>query len=227
METLPASHVVYILDLVGTFAFAVYGADVALRNEFDLFGISVSALLTALGGGTLRELILGNVPFYFSDNMYIAVILLGCVSAITTHLIFGGISKHMLKVDAVGLSTFAFIGAARAAEKDLGAFAIIFLATITAVGGGVVRDIAIRKVPEIFYRDIYASPAIALGIVYAIFGKHMHKSILIYTVISCAFVLRLIAMHFGLSLWRPGINKCKKEARAGCHEKRQENRWPQ
>ena len=113
----------------------------------------------------------------------------------------------------------ALYGAAKAAERGLGAFAIVFLATITAVGGGVIRDIAIRKVPEIFYRDFYASPAIALGIVYAIFGKHMHNPILIYIVISCTFVLRLVAMHFGISLWTPGKNKRKKEVRAGCCEK--------
>ena len=71
---------IYVLDLIGTFAFAAYGAHVAIRKGFDIFGIFVAAFLTALGGGTLRELILGNVPFYFHDNNYVFVILVGYIT---------------------------------------------------------------------------------------------------------------------------------------------------
>jgi len=162
---------IYILDLIGTFAFAVYGAHVALERQFDIFGIFVSAFLTAFGGGTLRELILGNIPFYFYDNNYIFVCLAGYAFSIAVYKIFYKINKYMIVVDAVGLSTFALIGAQKAYEANLGAFAIIFLATITAVGGGLLRDISIREVPQILHREFYASPAIFLGVCFAIYFK--------------------------------------------------------
>jgi len=193
----------YILDLIGTFAFAVYGTYIAMTKKFDIFGILISALLTAVGGGTLRELILGNRPFYFYDNNYIFVILLACIFSIAVYRIFDKLDRYMLIVDAVGLSTFAFIGATKAAEADLGAFAIIFLATITAVGGGLLRDIAIREIPRIFYRDFYASPAMFLGAVYAIFSRYMHIPAVIYALIFCTFALRLCGLYLKINLWSP------------------------
>jgi len=194
---------IYVLDLVGTFAFAAYGAHVAIRKGFDIFGIFVAAFLTALGGGTLRELILGNVPFYFYDSNYIFVILVGYVFSIASYRIFHKISKYVLVIDAIGLSTFAFIGAGKAVEAQLGSFGIIFLATITAVGGGLVRDIAIREVPQIFHRDFYASSAIFLGTFYALLRNYMHNHILIYFLILVTFTLRLCAIHFHINIWRP------------------------
>lgn len=198
---------IYILDLIGTFAFSVYGAHIAIEKEFDIFGIFVAAFLTAFGGGTLRELILGNIPFYFYDNNYIFVILAGFAFSIAVYKVFSRIDKYVLIVDAIGLSTFAFIGAQKANEAELGAFAIIFLSTITAVGGGLLRDIAIREVPQIFHRDFYASPAIFLGACFAIFRNYIHNSIFAYCLIFLTFALRLYAIHFRIGLWRPWIKK--------------------
>lgn len=113
----------------------------------------------------------------------------------------------MIIVDAIGLSAFAFIGAEKANEADLGAFAIIFLATLTAVGGGLLRDIAIRQVPQIFHRDFYASPAIFLGIIFAIFRNYMHNLAFIYCLIFITFALRLCAIYFNFGLWRPWRKK--------------------
>lgn len=194
---------IYILDLIGTFAFAVYGAHIAINKEFDVFGIFVSAFLTAFGGGTLRELILRNIPFYFYDNNYIIVCLAGYVFSIAIYKGFNKISKYVLIVDAIGLATFAFIGATKANQAGLGAFAIIFLATITPIGGGLLRDIAIREIPQIFHRDFYASPAIFLGIFYAICRDYMDNIIFVYCLIFATFALRLCAIYFKFNLWRP------------------------
>lgn len=198
---------IYILDLIGTFAFAVYGAHVAIKKEFDVFGIFVSAFLTAFGGGTLREFILKNIPFYFYDNNYIFVCLAGCVFSIAVYKVFNKISRYVLIVDAIGLSTFAFIGAEKADSAGLGVFAIIFLATITAVGGGLLRDITIREVPQILHRDFYASPAIFLGVYFAILRNYRHNFIFISFLIFLTFMLRLCAIHFKFNLWRPWVKK--------------------
>lgn len=194
---------IYITDLLGTFTFAAYGSYVALKKEFDIFGVSVCALLTGLGGGTIRELILGNIPFYFYDNNYIYAIILGIALAIILFRIFEKIMPYMLALDAIGLATFAFIGAARASEAHLGAFGIILLATITAVGGGLLRDIAITEIPQIFFSDFYASPAIFLGIVYSVLKNYMNKPVYVFALILCTLFLRLYAIYFKISLWKP------------------------
>lgn len=198
---------IYILDLLGTFTFAAYGAYIGQRKQFDIFGILICAFLTATGGGTIRELILGNMLFYFSDYNYVYAIILGAVFSICVYKMFDKINRYMLVVDAVGLTTFALIGATKAAEAELGAVAIIFLATLTAVGGGLLRDVSIREVPQIFYRDFYASPAIFLGVIYSIFSKYMDKTLWIYALIICTFLLRLAAIHFKIDLWGPRRKK--------------------
>lgn len=198
---------IYILDLIGTFAFAVYGAHVAIEKEFDIFGIFVSAFLTAFGGGTLREFILNNIPFYFYDNNYILVCLAGCAFSIAVYKVFYKISKYVLIVDAIGLSAFAFIGAKKADQAGLGIFAIIFLATLTAVGGGLLRDITIREVPQILHSDFYASPAIFLGASFAILRNNKHNFVLTSFLIFLTFALRLCAIYFKFNLWRPWAKK--------------------
>jgi len=198
---------IYLLDLLGTFTFAAYGAHIGQRKQFDIFGIFTCAFLTALGGGTIREVILGNTLFYFSDYNYVYVIILGTVFSIFVYAKFERLNRYMLVVDAVGLTTFALIGASKAGEADLGAFAIIFLATITAVGGGLLRDVSIREVPQIFYRDFYASPAIFLGIMYAVFSGYMDNSLSVYALITCTFILRLLAIYFKIDLWGPRRKK--------------------
>jgi len=200
---------IYFLDLLGTFTFAAYGAYVGQRKQFDIFGIFTCAFLTALGGGTIRELILGNTLFYFSDYNYIYAIILGAVFSIVIYKKFEKISRYMLIVDAIGLTTFALIGATKAADAELGTFAVIFLATVTAVGGGLLRDISIREVPQIFYRDFYASPAIFLGVIYSIFQKFMDRSLCIYALVTCTFLLRLAAIYFKIDLWAPRRKKSK------------------
>ena len=136
---------IYVLDLIGTFAFAVYGSYFALKKDFDLFGIFLAAFLTAVGGGTIRELILGNIPFYFFDSNYIWVIAFGMLLTIGIFRKFHRVQKFFLVADAVGLATFAFIGASAAANANLGFFAVVFCATLTAVGGGVLRDLVLRE----------------------------------------------------------------------------------
>jgi uncharacterized membrane protein YeiH len=198
---LPAE--IYFLDLLGTFTFAAYGAYIGQAKQFDIFGILICAFLTATGGGTIRELILGNMLFYFFDYNYIYAIILGTIFSICVYKTFDKINRYMLVVDAIGLTTFALIGAAKAAEAELGAVGIIFLATITAVGGGLLRDVSIREVPQIFYRDFYASPAIFLGIMYSAFVDHMDRTPRVYALIAATFVLRLAAIRFKINLWAP------------------------
>ncbi len=196
-------HEIYILDLLGTFTFAFYGAYVGMRRKFDIFGIFVVAFLTAVGGGTLRELFFNNYPAYFSDMNYLGAIILGIIFSIIFYPKFSKINKYALAVDGVGLVTFAFIGANSAREAGLGTFAIIFLGTITAVGGGLLRDIAISETPQIFYKDMYATPAILLGILYVLCESVIQNPLVVYGIILIALALRLCAIYFKINLWGP------------------------
>ncbi len=194
---------IYILDLIGTFTFAFYGAYVGLRRKFDIFGIAVAAFLTAVGGGTLRELILNRLPDYFSDWHYLLAIALGIIAAIFFFQHFSKINRYALIIDAIGLVTFAFIGASHAVDAGLNPFGIILLATISAVGGGLLRDIAIAETPQIFFKDFYASPAILLGILVVIFKDALSNSLAIYAILLAAFITRLAALYFKINLWGP------------------------
>lgn len=177
-----------------------------MQKKFDIFGIFVLAFLTAVGGGTIRELFFNNFPSYFSDMNYLIVIFLGILCSIVFYPAFSKISKYALIVDAIGLVTFAFIGASRAHEAGLGAFAIILLATISAVGGGLLRDITISETPQIFYKDMYATPAIILGILYVSAGNAPHSSLVIWGILIIALAFRLCAIYFKINLWGPWRN---------------------
>lgn len=193
----------YILDLIGTFAFAAYGAHLAQRKSFDIFGIAVCAVLSAFGGGALRELFLNRMPAFFSDATYIVVAFLGICFAVLTYRYFEKMQRLLLVLDAIGLVTFAYLGAYAAHRSGLGIVGIVLLATLSAVGGGILRDIAIKEVPLVFYEDLYATPAILLGMLYSIFGFYMNSNTGIYMLLAFIFLFRLLAIRYKWHLWRP------------------------
>src|SRR4030095_12769133 len=124
----------------------------------DLFGTFVCASLTALGGGTVREIVLHGRPGYFIDYVYVLVVAIGVALVIALYSYFAATSRWLLVLDAVGLATFAFIGANRAAQAGYGLGAMMFCAALTAVGGGVLSDLMSGRAPQLFYGDFYAVP---------------------------------------------------------------------
>ena len=198
----------YILDLIGTFAFALYGAYFALKKKLDIFGVIVLAFLTAVGGGTIRSLILGDLPmFYFIDVNYIIIILLSVIFTVIIYNFFHKIKKFAIILDSIGLVTFAFIGASKAASYEIGLFGVVFIATLTAVGGGVLRDLMLNKVPDILHHDFYASIAILLGVIFSVFKEQMENIIWANLLIFSCFILRLIVIIYDIHLWKPRKNR--------------------
>ncbi|KKR19776.1 MAG: hypothetical protein UT48_C0032G0009 [Parcubacteria group bacterium GW2011_GWE2_39_37] len=194
---------ILILDLIGTFAFASYGSYFAIKKDFDLFGIFVCAFLTAVGGGTIRELILNHVPFYFFDEKYIATIIIGIIFTILFFKKFQKINSFMLVLDAIGLVVFALIGANHAVNAGLGLFAVVFFAVITSVGGGLIRDMVMNEVPEIMHRDLYASVAIVLGAAFWYGRNYINSMLFINILLAFCFALRMSAITFKINLWKP------------------------
>ena len=157
----PESSLLLALDLTGTFAFALNGALTALRSaRLDIVGVVTLAMITALGGGIIRDVLIDSLPpATFSDWRYLAVAAGG---GLVTFFLgsqldrFGG---TITLLDAAGLSLFAVTGASKALTFGLGVSQAVILGTLTAVGGGTLRDVLIREIPSVLRSGLYAVPA--------------------------------------------------------------------
>ncbi len=164
----------YICDLVGVFAFAFLGARSALQQKLNIWGVLTCAFLASLGGGTIRSLILNKVPFYFYDHTYALVACLSCGLAVLSHYYFSSrtLDRAFIFLDAMGMITFAYIGARAAGDAHLGLVGILCFAFLTACGGGVLCDVIARQPPHIFHKNLlYAAPPLAVGLGFWVFGS--------------------------------------------------------
>lgn len=194
---------IYTLDLLGILAFAFYGAYLAQRQGFDLFGIGVTALVSSLGGGTIRDLLLNDLPVYFINYFYILAVGVGIILSILTYKKFTQLQNTVLYVDAIGLVTFAFIGAEKANNIGLGLLGILFFATVSAAGGGILRDVMMGRVPEIFYQDFYATPALILGLGYYFLSGYLATLPGVIGLLTVVYLIRILAIYYKIQLWKP------------------------
>lgn len=192
----------YVFDLMGVAVFAVSGALAAGRKRLDLFGVLVLAAITAIGGGTLRDLLLDRHPiFWMQDPSYLGVI---CVAALLTvayvrHRPAPG--RALLVADALGLALFAISGARIAEAAGHPPIIVILLGTMTGVAGGALRDVLSAEVPLILQRDVYATAAVAGVSVYLLLQSLEVPPLIASAVGMVAVVVhRLIAIVRGLSL---------------------------
>ncbi len=152
-----------IMNIIGLVAFAVVGSFKALREGLDLFGITVLGIMTALGGGITRDLLVNQIPNALKSYTDISFALFGVWLAVVLYRIFKkDISNRffILIPDAVGLSAFTTTGALIAYQADVSFFGIVILATLTGIGGGMISDILLGKTPTVLKDDFYASCAI-------------------------------------------------------------------
>lgn len=161
--------IVVIADLAGTFLFAIEGAATAVAAGLDPIGILTLAFVTALGGGVLRDLLIGTKRPAAIDDWRYAAIVLGAVVAIWwAHPIVGSVPPLTMKLlDAAGLALFAVAGTEKALDNGVHPLPAIFLGTLGSVGGGAIRDILLNQVPRVLYTDIYASAACAAAAIVA------------------------------------------------------------
>lgn len=200
LQELFTPSVQHALDLVGIFVFAISGALLAVRKNFDVFGIAVLAEVTALGGGLLRDLIIGAVPpAAFTDLGYFVTPLVAAALVFFLHPEVERIQMGVNVFDAAGLGLFSVTGTTKAYEYGLGLTASAALGLATAVGGGVLRDVLANEVPSLLRwdRDLYAVPAMvgATMVVLCIQFDVLNAATSGLAVVM-AFVLRLLAMRF-------------------------------
>ena len=194
--------ILYILDLFGVAVFAISGALAAGRKSLDLLGVFVIAGVTAIGGGTIRDVLLGRHPiFWMQDTTYLFVILAAALFTLFYARTRPAPARALLLADAIGLAVFTIIGAQIAEEAGLPAILIVFMGTLTGVAGGVVRDVLCGEVPLILRRDIYATASITGGALYLLVQRIGFSPLVAALVgIGGVAVLRALAIFGGLRL---------------------------
>ncbi len=197
----------YALDLFGTAVFAVSGCLAAARRRMDVFGAVVLGTVTALGGGTIRDLVLGVRPvFWIAQPVYLWVVLGASIGTFAA-LRLGRVPRRALMLsDALGLAVFTVIGCAVAMPLVDSAFVVILMGMLTGVAGGITRDLLSAEVPLIFRREIYATASLVGGVLYvAAMRFAVPPSVAITIAVAGTLVIRLAAMHRGLTLPRFGV----------------------
>jgi uncharacterized membrane protein YeiH len=203
-----ASTIYTVLDLLGTFVFALSGAVAARQKQLDIFGIFSLAFSVACGGGIIRDLCIGAVPPVGLTNwLYLVMVLAATILTIGFYRIVNFLNQPVLLFDALGLSVFAVTGARKAIAFGHNYEVAVLLGIVTAVGGGVIRDILLNRIPVILTKEIYASAAM-VGAMIVVGGDYLHypKEIVSVVAIVCCFVLRFLGLHFHLNLPSFGDN---------------------
>jgi len=210
---------VLVLDLVGTFVFALSGAMAGVRHQFDIFGILVLSFAAATAGGIIRDLLIGAVPpASIADWRYIVVPLLAGLATFRWHRLVQRWRSPVLVFDAAGLALFAVAGALKALGYQLNPLAAIMLGVLTAVGGGMLRDVLVGEVPNVLHAELYAVAALA-GAVVVVGGQLLQlppAPLAIVGAVLC-FALRILAIRRG---WELPV--ARETERPGGHEKKED-----
>ena len=199
---------IYLLDLFGTISFAVTGAFKAIENKSDVVGVLLLATITGVAGGTIRDIVLGRFPNSLTDPAYV---ILTVVSGIIIFLLYSRVKQHwnlFLKFDAIGLGVFTIIGASFAyGIFGLNFLVILLSGVLTAVGGGILRDVVVNQIPIVFIKEFYVSASF-VGILsfYFIlyFGGDIYQAT--FPSVLLVILLRLIGMKYNWNL--PRAREC-------------------
>ncbi len=194
-----------LLDLLGTFAFAISGIRLASGKQIDWFGAYIIGLVTAIGGGTIRDLLLDVTPFWLLDSSYF----LTTSAALLVTVLFKDkilkLGKTLFLFDTIGLGLFTIVGLTKSIDAGLPVWVCIAMGTITGSFGGVIRDVLLNQVPLLFRKDIYALACIAGGLVYFAFAYFdLPAGIVEIIAVATVIIVRLVAIkfHFHLPILR-------------------------
>mgnify|MGYP002596965082 CR=1 FL=1 len=203
---------VIILDLVGTIAFSVSGAMVAIKKNMDIFGVMILGLITAVGGGVIRDLTLGiSPPATFRDPIYATTALL-TAAIVFLPAVQRLLARHqrtydltMLMMDSLGLGIFTVIGvqAAFAQSPNHGVFLLTFVGVITGVGGGVLRDVLAGNMPYIFVKHIYACASLIGAVICGVLWHPAGEVAAMLTGAAAVFAIRCLSAHYRWNLPKP------------------------
>lgn len=200
---------IFMLELIGTVAFAISGAMTALKKNMDIFGVAILGLTTAVGGGALRDVLLGiTPPVMFREPVYAllaifvsVVVFIPSVRRLLTRR-QSLYERMMLVMDSIGLGIFTVVGinTAYGVSDNFNLFLLIFVGTVTGVGGGVLRDVLAGNTPYIFVKHIYACASIVGAILCAALRAPLGEAASVIIGASAVIIIRLLAAHYKWSL---------------------------
>jgi len=190
-----------LCDYSGTFAFAISGIRLASAKKFDWFGAYVIGLVTAVGGGTLRDILLNATPFWMEQTSYLTVSALALLFVIIFRKFTIRLTNTFFIFDAIGLGLFAVVGIVKTLEYGFPMWVAIVMGTITGSFGGMLRDILINEVPLIFRKDIYALACVLGGIIYYLCTfTGLSSPIIQFITAASVFLTRIIAVKYHISV---------------------------
>jgi uncharacterized membrane protein YeiH len=195
------AHLILVLNLIGTFGFGLSGGLAGVRARLDLLGVVVLAFVVALAGGVIRDLLIGVPPVTFRNGRYLAA---AAAAGIVSFFARPGLERAdnaFLLFDAIGLGLFAVTGASDALSHRLGPVQAVILGGITGVGGGMVRDVLLRRIPTVLTSDLYAVPAL-LGATVVVIGHVADSHSAFYPLAGAALCIttRLVGVRYGVGL---------------------------
>ncbi|MEM7097192.1 MAG: trimeric intracellular cation channel family protein [Pseudomonadota bacterium] len=196
--------ILQLLDYFGVFVFALSGALVAARKRMDIFGMLVLALLPAVGGGTLRDLLLDTDVFWIEDVIYVVITGLAVACTFFGFKYLANSERTLMWADALGLAVFSVLGCAKALEYNVHSGVAVMMGIMTAVAGGIMRDVVANDVPYILRQEIYATAALVGAVVFMV-GHMTVPNIAIWLGAIAALIVRACGIIFGWSLPKPGI----------------------
>ena len=190
------------IDILGTIAFAISGVLVAMDKKLDLFGVFIIAFVTAVGGGTLRDMLIGNTPvLWMQDSVYTFTILGAVIFAILFRERIRYLRKSLFLFDTIGIGLYTMVGIDKGLQADLIPIMCIALGTITASFGGVIRDILCNEIPVIFRKEIYATACILGGASYFLIRKlPIIEEYAFVIAIVVVIGIRLLAVRYKIAL---------------------------
>lgn len=191
-------NILYLIDIVGTMVFAISGAITAFDKRLDIFGVSAVAFITALGGGTLRDLLIGSTPVAWMNNLtYLVMIGLGIVIAVLFRQVVLKLRRTLFLFDTIGIAVFTVLGLQKALDIGIHPIIAIMMGMVSAVFGGVIRDIVCNEIPLIFRKEIYALACMAGGTVYMVLTLlDFPQTFNIITTVIFIFTLRLLVVRY-------------------------------
>lgn len=210
---------IFIMDIIGTIAFAVSGALIAISKEMDIFGVNILALTTATGGGIIRDLLIGEIPpIMFQNPIYVLI------AVITANIVFLILYFNKRKVsstfirfyetilfwfDTLGLAAFTVDGVSAGFNSGVktSLFLVSFLGVLTGIGGGIMRDVMAREMPSVFVKKVYACASIAGAVAVGILWKKAGPDQAMLIGFVLIIVIRCLAAHFRWDLPRIRQNK--------------------
>jgi len=200
-------NLIYFLDIAGTFAFAISGALVATRKKFDVFGVIIIAFVTAVGGGMLRDILINAHPInWMGDLNYIWTILIAVLTTFLFRSKIANLRKSMFLFDTVGIGVFTLLGLQKGILFHLPPSVSLIMGVVSAVFGGVLRDVLTNEVPLIFKKEIYASACLAGGLTYLILNSFGVPENIKFSISAAIIIaIRTVAVIYNLEL--PKVKK--------------------